>query len=168
MDGSSRPGVTVFLPAVLGFVVFVAGHMLLPPAVPSRLPTSTVTPPLANLVPDDGSADPDRAPRNYLRLQQNIASSVPSLGGIVQVQVALAVRTQDHDRVLAAMQERPADVLTPIQETLRTQAERAPDLLALHMSLPPAFRTTVNRRLGTPKHPDPVLEVLITSLLLSQ
>lgn len=167
MDGSSLSRVTVFLPAVLGFVVFVAGHMLLPPSVPLRLPAQAITP-SADLTPGEGDADLDRAPRHYLRLQQNIATSVPSLGGIVQVQIALAVREQDHGRVLAAMQERPADVLTPIQESLRVQAEQAPDLLALHTRLPPAFRTTVNQRLGTPEQPDPVLEVLIMSLLLSQ
>ncbi|MGS4946785.1 hypothetical protein ACVDG3_14990 [Meridianimarinicoccus sp. RP-17] len=168
MDGTLQSRLTVLLPAALGLGVFAVGHLLLPPAAPVRLSGSGMVTPPVEAAPEDAAAEEDRAPRHYLQIQQNIASSIPSLGGIVQVQIALAVREQDNARIAGAMQESPADVLAPIQEALRVQAEKAADLAALHASLPSALRMAANARLGTPEQPDPVLEVLVTGLLLSQ
>ena len=158
--------VTVFLPAVLGLAVFAGAHVMLPPQAPLRV----FTPSMAEPEPaaEDVARARDRSPRHYLRLQQNIASTIPALDGIVQVQIALAVSPQDEAAMLAALQERPETLFTPMQEVLRQQAEQSPDLASLHASLPPALRAAANLRLGTPDRPEPVIEVLITSLLLSQ
>lgn len=158
--------VTTFLPAVTGLAIFAAGHVMLPPQTPLHIARPSVVTPAPT--PAEIAAVRDRAPRHYLRLQQNIASTIPALDGTVQVQIALAVSPDDEPAVLEAMQARPENLLTPIQELLRVQAEQASDLGSLHASLPAAFRDAANARLGTPEHPDPVLEVLITSLLLSQ
>ena len=158
--------VTAFLPAVMGLALFTGAHVMLPPQTPLRVsaPIMAETEPTA----EDLSSERDRAPRHYLRLQQNIASSIPALDGIVQVQIALAISPSDEAAVLAAIEEQPEAFLIAIQEVLRQQAEQSQDLASLHASLPPTFRAAANARLSTPDRPDPVMEVLITSLLLSQ
>ena len=183
MQGNLYHFVGAMLPAAFGLALFGMGHLMLPPAVPAfdaaaRAVAAAVAEE-GDGAAEDGAAPTDEAggdasgdtqpqPRHYVRIQEAVSSSIPSLGGIVQVQIALAVPERQRNAILATIQSRPEDLITPLSETLRVTAETAPSLEALHDLLPEAFRAAVNARLGDDALPAPVLEVLIVSLLISQ
>lgn len=111
----------------------------------------------------------ERPQVEYLVLQNLITAEAPNLGGgLVQCKISLAMDVGVPSVLTLRLKEAAEPVIVRLSEILREEAIKVEQLNELYDILPDLFRESMNEQLGTPDMPEPIVEVLISSLLTTQ
>lgn len=104
----------------------------------------------------------------YIEIHNAITSTIPGLEGTVQVETALMMRAGISKSVAEIAQQNPSAMVAVMSDAIDQAQANAFDLGGLREQLPEMFKAALNEYLGTESTPDPVQEVLITKLNISQ
>ena len=104
----------------------------------------------------------------YIEIHNAITSTIPGLHGTVQVETALMLRAGIARSVAEIAEQNPSAMVAVMSDAIDQAQTNAFDLGELRERLPDMFKAALNEYLGTESTPDPVQEVLITKLNISQ
>lgn len=154
-------------PAVLGFVLMTAPMLGLTGALWVQPMPAPLYTPKPGRVEAQGT---EEVPLQYIDLPDPLSVATAPGEPRMQVTLAVAIRAELEkllpmkDVVTAKSQRISALMLGVAQDMVAAGA----DSDTLHRDLPAALRGVINRELGTEDWPEPVEEVLITSLMVQE
>lgn len=171
MARSKTPAVPA---ASRGGVAMMMGFLCMGGIVPALVVALWLQPAPAPLVPDStaGPAEAEETEEElvYVPLDNPVSVALGSQGRRLQAYLAVAVRGKPMD--LLALNATVEAKRQPLEAALlvETQAMMAEgaDGTELHSALPERLRRVINAGIGTEAWPEPVEEVLITSLVLQE
>lgn len=161
--GAGAEGRGTAMAAVLGFVAM--GGIF--PALVVALWLQ----PLPVLIPDAPveatAVEEEKGQLVYVPLQNPVSVALGS-GARLQAYLAIAVRGEPLE--LAALNQRVETLLQPIEAAMLVEAQgmmaEGADGGRLHAEMPERMRAVMNHAIGTADWPEPVEEVLVTSLVV--
>ena len=160
-DDFPRPS-SFLIPSALVVVIFGAGiaATLFTTPMPSKEPVEPTPVELPNpLVTNEIT---------YIQLRNAITSTIPGLRGTVQIETALMMQPGISKKVAEIAEQNPSAMVAVMSEAVERAQIGVSDLNQLQQKLPPLFKEALNNYLGNESIPEPVQEVLITRLNMSQ
>lgn len=104
----------------------------------------------------------------YIKLNSSITSTIPGLRGTVQIETALMMRPGISKQMAEMAELNPSAMVAVMSDAIEQAQIGVYDLEGLQKRLPPLFANALNAYLGSDASPEPVQEVLITRLNISQ
>ena len=104
----------------------------------------------------------------YIKLNSSITSTIPGLRGTVQIETALMMRPGISKQMAEMAELNPSAMVAVMSDAIKQAQIGVYDLEELQRRLPPLFADALNAYLGSDASPNPVQEVLITRLNISQ
>lgn len=126
-----------------------------------KLPDAVLPPAEPIVVVEDPSAPRER---EYLRLRHAITANFPELGGVLRLEIAIAIDEDASRAVRSELEDDPARVVAPLAEVLLSLGATIDPSLGfaeLRAQVPGAFADTLNDRFEAMGEERAVLEILI-------
>lgn len=126
-----------------------------------QFPDSVLPPAEPTAVVEDPSAPPDR---EYLRLRHAITANFPDFGGVLRMEIAIAIEDNFRRSVRSEFEDNPAEMVAPLSEVLLSLGDEispSEGFAELRRQVPEAFAANLNSRFEAMGEGSPVLEVLI-------